>query len=890
MIDDFNSSWNFGEASPAARFLKVSDDYDRVESAYSRLKTMVSTGASKSPSLESDYSDITSIGKSLSPVSPILNTRMTSIAKAVIATEDVRRNVGIAMIVAGVAIMAAAMKALFSGGSSDTTKAVAKGSEAAKVLTAPADLAGLTQLASNAEMLRLIGELAEIRAKMDAERLPTAPADFNTDQVAQRDKLVKAKGLTPELANTWMSKISTVINAAKKAGIVINESAVKSITDKTTPLEFLIKETTAIKGSVLALNCFNNTEGFAAKNIIPKISSEFDNLTDLLTACSGLVGEIVTAAREGGVETVAVQKLQELTPEKLASWRSGLDTARLYYSPREENFDTTNIIKSMEFISTAEFTKKAEELIDACTRLGKQVEVAHQTLEKMANLSTDITGNKALLKNGSSGISSLTAVISGVTASIRKACAGIAQISTGYLDFEKAVTALTTTQSQMVSNASFTQPESYRPYAAPESVNMAAIDQLDFNDLEDEELEETLGGIDDQLDQMSQDTAALEQFVVEASKHGVSRSMVIDLESVYPGVITRKVTLSRFTSFKSPTNLAISIEEASAMAAGLKVAGIAVIAGVVAKLIHWIYKRYGMATDSVKSITGHIEQAEEKLIKLRKKVGEAKGDFDKLSDPEKSSVLKALADKASEKYSVNISGLKQTDPVYLFDDILTAVLTKGAADSYNVAVHELVSGGDAGNALATLKIAIEQGFTETEKALSSIETIASNSDSSGTGITADKAHIEFKLDAVKSALKLSGANQAELIEQIKAKLDEWKAPYGKDIPEFKSIEKNLKDLPQKVEGLRGKTDDDVKKLTARFDALNGKLARNPEVYKQIEPSMKVIKADQTALSVITVAFGAILTSGSKFASEYNKTATIVSGLAGDFVGMVKKKT
>lgn len=90
---------------------------------------------------------------------------------------------------------------------------------------------------------------------------------------------------------------------------------------------------------------------------------------------------------------------------------------------------------------------------------------------------------------------------------------------------------------------------------------------------------------------------------------GVNRELAVDLEKLSPGILTEHMPINSFTQFYSRTNLSLAMENAEKLKAGLMIGGGLLVAGIVGKIIHWIFTSFGDNDDKMSSAGAKHETA-----------------------------------------------------------------------------------------------------------------------------------------------------------------------------------------------------------------------------------------------------------------------------------------
>lgn len=880
----------FGAQAP---FLSVDEDYARIDAAYKSMATALNSGSIRNClSFESDISVINSIGRRYNPSALILNARMTPLAKAVIAVEDVRRNVSLALIVAGIALLGAALRGFLSGGNteSNTKKQEAGAKAATSLLDTTNPYVNLAAFGLNTSTLQRLQE--------QENSLPVSPDSFNAAQNAIVSEIANGDKVVDQGAKDITAALSQVVNATKALGF--KDLAFLTKHADMTKLNLVLANAEA-EGTVFGLTCFNSADGFAATNIFPKIDG-FDGDTSKLVL---LIREMLTNTANSikRVPTEIEAGLNESDDGKIDSYISAIGTFKEFYSPAD-NINRDNITKSVRWIGTSKLADKMNPILSQIDQFHTLTEGLLPELKKLSERTDLPAGLAEKVKTRQHKLAQLLTSLTGLMKQSKVVVEGIIRINENFDRFEKSLTNVReVAKKHGVSLESYLTEDEVReryqqhvdgedavvasvfPEGAipPEGFNLQAIQDLDISEMEGEDLEETLGGVDDQLELMRSDEEALEAFIHQVkTAGGVSRTMVIDLESAYPRAITHRVPVHKFTTFVSPTNMAISLEEAEGLHKGLKVAGALVGAAIIAKLIHWIYSRYGMATDTVKSIGGTVTMAEETLEKMRTRLGKISRDYDGIPDAEKKIITKSVID-AIGKDGGDFSRVTTDNCVGFFNGCLDVLIKHRCETQYTEGVKNVLAGGKGLAVLNSLRDALEIGMTETEKSVDAISSLVA---SNAATIDASKVAVNLKLDGLKSLLNLSGASQSELLVDLKAKLDSWGTDKAQ-VPSLKDIEENLSGLSEKIKELEGKAEKKADDLAGKIDKLNAKVSARGK-NDELDKATKQIADDHKLVAQIAGSYGKLLKTCEAFSKQYLTCIKLLAGQTAPFTKSVTK--
>ena len=147
---------------------------------------------------------------------------------------------------------------------------------------------------------------------------------------------------------------------------------------------------------------------------------------------------------------------------------------------------------------------------------------------------------------------------------------------------------------------------------------------------------------------------------------GIDKTMVLALENIQPGIITRSLSLESFTAYPTKTNLVASLEAADGWVVGAKVLGGAVIFGLIVKMLLWIRdKLNGKVAISDKEISA----AKERKDYILKDINDiATKDIDVIrTNP---TIVKKINERCrallkSDRYEVKLNNIAEANNVFL---------------------------------------------------------------------------------------------------------------------------------------------------------------------------------------------------------------------------------
>lgn len=419
--------------------------------------------------------------------------------------------------------------------------------------------------------------------------------------------------------------------------------------------------------------------------------------------------------------------------------------------------------------------------------------------------------------------------------------------------------------------------------------------EVDPSNWSEVELEEYSDGVSESLSHLHNDIDSIDEIRDRIARTGmISRSDVVALESIHPGLITNQTPLGRFTSFESVNYAQASLENANNLASGAKmVAGVAAIA-ILAKILQWCFKRFQASRDVTKSIKGKVEVINKLNDQVISSISGTNGRVEALSPDRQGKLSTEAKTYFVDKFKGSSNWFDIKDSEKMLMTIRLEVFVIEHAKSYSELIHSTVTGGDGYKLLQALTSAAEKGAATLDKA---VDNAAMQIDHLKEGKTSNTEYnftgLDFGLDGFSiKDLKLDKATmnpgKAEIIENYirgkkEEKLDDTKIRQV-EVDKFNA---RLSEMGEKLKEINGRAESEFKKIQSRLDKLekanaaaaetdssDGSSKDNREAVKSYIDSLK---NEFTAYSKIVGAHKTILSLLDAELGVYGKTLKIWKG-------------
>lgn len=422
----------------------------------------------------------------------------------------------------------------------------------------------------------------------------------------------------------------------------------------------------------------------------------------------------------------------------------------------------------------------------------------------------------------------------------------------------------------------------------PEHFDIDALDQLDVSEMEHEEMSDVINDCNEDHAAMHADELAMEQFCDHVRKSGrISKQIVQDVESIQPGLITKKIPLGRFTSFESTTNANVSLESMEGLQKGLKLAAAVAGAALLVKMILWIRNKYGMITDTTKAITGKLAMAKTDMATAYKNIGDIESQNTQPDDDVRTAISGRIKDLGVAD-AFNFGSPRDS-----FNKVRDAVLWAKCNPYWSEGTLELANHGGTAKALQELGKLVDSGVTLLSNTLTKLDKVVKES-KGGDNVNLSVEATPYDFKAVLSALGLSeGPGNAETIEIILTEIKKRLTPLN-DQGKFKTevLSKFTETAPVLVKGMEGRALKEIEKIEKQSTDLQKEISAMPSDTKSssLSAGSMVVKSDTKTLTDIVQAYNLILNAAKGLSSAFSDGAKDLKDLTDVYLKGSKKAT